>query len=336
MKIYEDYMNIIKDAVETDASSFVSKGLGVPGQYTKRSDDQFKALFSRIKKNEISPSMVTLSESINGKIDYAQQLGLHPDFGYLKGTEDTEDHYIVSTFIDIKGSTALFRKFDKQTVFLITNAILKAGIHTILIFGGYVHRLQGDGMFVYFGNRSTAKKDAVKNALSAVSVFTHFVKTDLKDYFQSQGIENIGIRTGIDLGHKEDVIWGNSGIGEISEVTTCSLHTSLASKMQSSAEKNGVVVGAYVKDELKNGEDYFTPVSSRKEAKDRYIFTDKDKNFYYTQYDFHWTKFLKTLDFIASDQFGNPSVKIRNYAIPIADSRLRPIAVKSKPYFGTK
>lgn len=333
MKIYEDYMKLIKDAIETDASNFVSKGLGIPAQYAKRSDDQFKALFSRIKKNEISPSMVTLSESINKHIDYGQHLGLHPDFGYLKGTEDTEDHYIVSTFIDIMGSTALYRKFDKQTIFLITNAILKAGIHTILIFGGYVHRLQGDGMMVYFGNRSTAKEDAIKNALSAVSVFTHFVKTDLKDYFQSQGIDNIGIRTGIDLGHKEDVIWGNSGIGEISEVTTCSLHTSLACKMQASAEKNGVVVGAHIKDGLKNGEAYFSPVSSRKEEKDRYIFTDNEKNFYYTQYDFHWTKFLKTLDFIASDQFGNPVVKIRDYARPIADSSLRPIAIKNKPYF---
>ncbi len=334
MNIYQDYMKLIKDAVDTDSSSYISKGLGVPAQSLKRSDAQFKALFSRIKDNQIAPSMITLSESVNRHIDYDQQLGLHPDFEHLKGTDIIEEHYIVSSFIDIKGSTNLFKKFDKQTVFLITNTILKAGIHTMLIFGGYVHRLQGDGLFVYFGDKALTEEDAVKKALTAISVFTHFVKTDLKEYLESVGIEYIGIRSGVDLGYEQDVIWGNSGIGEISEVTTCSLHTSLASKMQSSAEKNGVVVGANVKDEIKNGEDYFSPVAARKGEKDRYIFIDSERKFYYTQYDFLWSKFLKTLDFIASDQYGKPVVKIRNYTRPISDSNLRPIAVKSTPYFG--
>lgn len=327
-------MNLIREAVDTDGSNYLSKGLGTSGKSRRRSDQQFKALMSKIKQNEIAPSMVNLSESLNKHIDYGQQLGLHPDFKLLKGTGIIEEHYIVSTFIDIKGSTNLFKKFDKQTVFLITNTILKAGIHTMLIFGGYVHRLQGDGIFVYFGNKRMSEEEAVKKALSAVSVFTHFVKTDLKEYLESVGIEYIGIRTGVDLGYEEDVIWGNSGIGEISEVTTCSLHTSLASKMQSSAEKNGVVVGSNIKDELKNGEDFFKPVAARKGEKDRYIFTDSSKNFNYTQYDFQWAKFLKTLDFIASDQFGIPVVKIRDYSLPISDSRLRPIAVKNTPYFG--
>ena len=106
-----------------------------------------------LRNNLSNGVMVTLSESVNRHIDYNQQLGLHPDFEHLKGTDIIEEHYIVSSFIDIKGSTNLFKKFDKQTVFLITNTILKAGIHTMLIFGGYVHRLQGDGLFVYFGDK---------------------------------------------------------------------------------------------------------------------------------------------------------------------------------------
>ena len=84
MNIYQDYMKLIKDAVDSDASSYLSKGLGVPAQSLKRSDEQFKALFSRIKDNQIAPSMVTLSESVNRHIDYDQQLGLHPDFERLR------------------------------------------------------------------------------------------------------------------------------------------------------------------------------------------------------------------------------------------------------------
>lgn len=326
-------MNLIKDAVDSDSSNYLSKGLSAPAHQSKRSSEQFKALFSRVKENQIGTEMVNLSESIRRQVNYEQQLGLHPNFKELKGTDNIEEHYIVSAFIDIKGSTNLFKKFDKETVFLITNTILKAGIHTMLIFGGYVHRLQGDGLFVYFGDKTMNEEEAVKMSLTAVSVFSHFVKTDLKEYLESVGIEYIGIRTGIDLGYEEHVIWGNSGIGEISEVTTCSLHTSLASKMQASAEKNGVVVGEHIKKELKNGESFFKPVASRKGENDRYIFSDATKNFHYTQYDFLWAKFLKTLDFIASDQYGNPIVKIKDYSSPISDANLRPIAAQSMPYF---
>jgi class 3 adenylate cyclase len=332
MDIYNDYLNLIKEAVNSDPSNYISKGLGSP--YQSRSDVHFKSLLSKIKGNEIAASMLTLSENLGTSVDYDQQLGKHPNFKHLKETNGTEEHYIVSAFMDIKGSTNLFKKFNKETIYLITNAILKAGIHTVLIFGGYVHRLQGDGIFAYFGDRSMSEEEAVEMSLKAVSVYTHFVKNDLKEYFESQGIENIAIRSGIDLGHRKDVLWGNSGIGEISEITTCSLHTSLASKMQSSAMKNGVVVGENIKQQLVNGDDFFKPVSARTGSEnDRYIYRINERNFYYTQYDFKWEKFLKLQDFIAIDQYGNPVIKIKNKAKPLSIASLEPIASLNKPYF---
>lgn len=333
MKIYDDYLQIIKDAVESDASNQISKGLGYPAY--NRTNEQFKAILNRIEDKELATEMKTFSEGLGRPVNYNQQLGLHPCFAHLKNTDNVEEHYIVSVFIDIKGSTNLFKKFDKETNFLITNAIIKAGIHTALIFGGYVHRLQGDGMFLYFGDENTGQKKAVELALQMVSVYTHFVKNDLKEYLSSQGIENIGVRTGIDLGKKDDVLWGNSGIGEISEVTTCSLHTSLASKMQSSALRNGVVVGQYVIDEVL-ADDYFSPVCHRpdKTENDRYIYRIDDRNFYYTQYDFNWEKYLKKQSFVATDFDGNPIIKLPSSANTI--SALKPIAAINRPYFNER
>jgi len=333
MKIYDDYLQIIKDAVESDASNQISKGLGSP--IYSRTNEQFKAILNRVESKEIASEMKMFSEGLGRPINYNQQLGLHPSFAHLKNTDNVEEHYIVSVFIDIKGSTNLFKKFDKETNFLITNAIIKAGIHTALIFGGYVHRLQGDGMFLYFGDENTEQKKAVELTLQMVSVYTHFVKNDLKEYLLSQGIENIGVRTGIDLGKKEDVLWGNSGIGEISEVTTCSLHTSLASKMQSSAMRNGVVVGQYVKDEIL-ADDLFNLVSNRpdKTKNDRYIYRIDDRNFYYSQYDFNWEKYLKKQSFVAIDFNGNPIIKLPSNVNTI--SALKPIAAINKPYFNER
>jgi adenylate cyclase len=334
MNIYNDYMNIIKEAVDSDSSNYLNKGLGYPSP--KRSNEQFVNLYSKINENKIAPSLRTFSDTLGKTIDFNQELGSHPSFIHLKSTSNTEEHYIVSAFFDIKGSTNLFKKFDKETVFLITNAILKAGIHTALIFGGYVHRLQGDGIFVYFGNKSIDEKEAVSQALQAVSVYTYFVKNDLKEYLQAQGIENISIRSGIDLGYDKNVLWGNSGIGEISEITTCSLHTSLASKMQSSATSNGVVVGQYVKDEMMDDE-YFSTVTSRTGSEnDRYIYRIDDRNFYYTQYDFKWEKFLKKQNYIATDQMGRAIVKTGASLSPLSTTSLKPIADLNKPYFSNE
>jgi adenylate cyclase len=332
MNIYNDYMDVIKEAVNSDSSKFINEGLGQPTFH--RSKEQFSNLYLKASQKNIAPSLESFSSKIGTVIDYEQQLGLHPDFGHLKNSNTTEEHYIVSAFIDIKGSTNLFKKFDKETIFLITNAIQRAGIHTALIFGGYIHRLQGDGIFVYFGGKNISREKAVLQALQAVSVYTHFVKNDLKEYFNSQGIENISIRTGIDLGYTEDVLWGNAGIGEISEVTTCSLHTSLASKMQSSAQTNGIVVGDFIKSELENSDDLFKPVSRRTgNENDRYIYRIADRNFNYTQYDFNWERFLKKQPFIAVDQFGNVIPKTNNIVNPLTIASLKPIAEVSKPYF---
>ena len=325
-------MDVIKEAVYSDSSNLTSGRFGK--SINLRSKEQFSDIYMRASQKDIAPSLRSFSNKIDISINYEQQLGLHPDFEYLKNTNTTEEHYIVSAFIDIKGSTNLFKKFDKETVFLLTNAIQRAGIHTALIFGGYIHRLQGDGIFVYFGGKNIPKDKAVLHALQAVSVYTHFVKTDLKEYFKSQGIENISIRSGIDLGYAKDVLWGNAGIGEISEVTTCSLHTSLASKMQSNAETNGIVVGDYIKNELNSKDDFFKPVCHRTENEnDRYIYRIDDRNFKYTQYDFNWSQFLKKQPFIATDQYGNSIPKTDNILNPLSVDNLKPIAEVNKPYF---
>lgn len=328
MEIYEDYMNLIKDAVKRDPSSQLDS------QFFTKADriTNLTSLNSRYSGHEIAPSLSKLAVTLQKDLDFDQQLGLHPNFRELKYNGKTEEHYIVSVFVDIKGSTNLFKRFDKETIHVIVEAILKAGIHTALIFEGYVHRLQGDGMFLYFGGKNLDKKSAINQALQMVSVYSYFIQNDLKEYFKANGIEGIFVRSGIDLGKDEDVLWVKSGIGEISEVTTCSLHTSLASKMQSFAENNGVVVGDFVVDEM-GEDDLFSPVCKRTQKEnDRYIFQIPEKQFRYTQYDFNWEKFLKQQEFIALDRFGLPVIKFQDKSVEKKEF-LEPIARENKPYY---
>lgn len=334
MNIYTDYFNVIKEAVQADQKNTLSKGLsGI-----RPSNESYKATFSsinnKISDKELAPSMRHYSEiSGLGKPNYSQTLGLHPDFSHLKATHTTEEHYIISCFVDIVGSTNLFKKFSKETVFLITNTLVKANIHTALIHGGYIQRIQGDGLFVYFGGKSISKEKAIKDALLSLSTYSYFVQNDLKDYLLSQGVENISIRSGIDIGDAEDVLWGSCGIENISEVTTCSLHTSLASKMQSYANKFGIVAGDNVKRLISKSEDFFSVVSKRTgNENDRYIFRNPEEGFNYTQYDFNWEKFLKQQPNVTFDQNGRLNFKLAISNPQLNPAHLKPIAELSKPY----
>lgn len=336
MRIFEDYLSTVKAAMAADPKS---GNLNENWNKTKgelRKAFSASSLSASVPEKRLLPSLETFANELGLQPNFNQKLGLHPDHEHLKYTNNIENDYIISMFVDIKGSTNLFKRYRPETVWIITNTIQRAAIHTCLIFGGYVHRLQGDGLFVYFGDKNTSTELSVKRALQFAGIFTYFVKTDLKQLFNEQGIEDIYTRIGIDLGYDRDVIWGMAGIGEISEVTTCSLHTSLASKMQSNAVSNGIVVGDHVKNEVIALSEFFTPVCQRTQNEnDRYIFRIQDDNWNYTQYDFAWLPFLKKQDYIATDLHGD--LQLKQKTISTFDrniNNLAPIAAISKPFYG--
>ncbi len=247
-----------------------------------------------------------LSNILHPTVLQNANIGQHNDFKHLKGTDQTEMHYIVSVFIDIAGSTNLHRGYDLEEIFQITNTIQSAAIHTCLSVGGQIQRLQGDGVFAYFGGKNITKKAATEQALIACSMFTYFVKNDLKEVFLGDEIEDIKTRIGIDFGDDNEVMWATFGLMNVSELTTLSLHTSLASKMQAHANENGIVVGQNIKDLLQSDEDFFDLVrNAAGEVTKRYIYEDKKKGIHYTQYRFEWYRYLKSLPFIGCDRDGN-------------------------------
>jgi len=305
--IYENYINRIKNVVaENRQRNDLTKA------WTSYSDidvlSKTKADLLKEQKlfnNKLQLKAQPLQLIMHPNIEDAR-IGLHPDFKHLKGTDMMEYHYIVSVFIDIKGSTNLHNEYDLEEIYVITNTIQSAAIHTCLSLGGHVQRLQGDGVFAYFGGKSVDKNQAVKSAVIACSMFTYFVDNDLNKIFLQDEIENIKTRIGIDFGDDNTVLWANFGVLDVSELTTLSLHTSLASKMQSWAKSNGIVVGQNIKDKLEADESLFDLVrNSKGEVTKRYIFESEKKGFRYTQYSFNWYKFLKTLPNIRSDESGN-------------------------------
>lgn len=263
------------------------------------------SLYDRKKDESLFESLNPLSAVAGKQGKYHEKPGAHPDFQHIKSANTVEHHYITSMFIDIKNSTGLFKKYEPLTVANITTTIQRAAIHTCWYFDGYVQRFNGDGLMVYFGGKNTSIASSVHNSISAASFFSYFMKNDLKNLFLEQGVEDIYTRIGIDTGENETVLWHLAGMGDCCEITTCSLHTSLAPKMQSNASSNGIMVGDNVKKNSNCTNELFSIKWNEKEGKEeRYIFQIPEENFNYTQWQFSWEKFLKNHPLVHTDADG--------------------------------
>ncbi|MDN8971993.1 adenylate/guanylate cyclase domain-containing protein, partial [Staphylococcus aureus] len=65
----------------------------------------------------------------------------------------------------------------------------------------------------------------------------------LKKFFESENLEPLKIRIGIDFGDDSSVLWSKYGIDGINEITSTSIHTDLASKLQNKAPSNKIMIG---------------------------------------------------------------------------------------------
>jgi adenylate cyclase len=329
MNTFSEYQSIIEKALNRNERY---KNLNESRAYATFSNDgslgkyTMSDYMSNRSQLSLSTDLVGIANKM-GVIPFDNQIiGHHPHFNHLKGTTDTEKHYIISAFIDIKGSTNLFKKYDEETNMIITNTIQLAAINVCQLFGGFIQRIQGDGLFVYFGGKNIDKTKSTQHCLTALSLFSYFVKNDLKRVFEQHGIERIFTKIGIDFGDDDKVLWGVAGKENTSEIATYSLHTSLAAKMQAFAKSNEIIVGQYIKDKANFDPILYTVVEAQ-----RYIFSDQDNAFYYTQYVFDWLKYLKSSQHIATSVTGEITIKPQIATIPSIAS-LKEVVGESRPY----
>ncbi|MGN6298308.1 MAG: adenylate/guanylate cyclase domain-containing protein [Ginsengibacter sp.] len=337
-KLYKNYADDIAHYLRQGKKENIQKGFSY-NRLNENLTSHPKMLWFDKTKNEANFRSLSALNTVTGvNIKYEEKLGAHPSFSYLKTTNGSEYYYIVSMFVDVRNSTGLFRKYHPDVVANICRTIQLAAIHTCWYFDGYIHRLQGDGLMVYFGGKGAPKQKAVDNALMAASFISYFVKNDLKNLFEEQGVNRIYTRIGIDFGDDNDTLWHNAGIGECSEVTTTSLHTSLACKMQAQAEGNGVVVGDNILPFKSNDKSYFTYKKYKKNGSEQpYVYEIPEENFRYKQHDFNWEKFLKNHPQIQEDENGDltfvgPSI-VPNPRIQQNINQLQQNVSGYKPYF---
>ncbi|MGG7552444.1 hypothetical protein ACQ7CX_17685 [Chryseobacterium arthrosphaerae] len=336
-KLYKNYADEIAYYLNQEKTSHFQKSFSAGSLNENRKYSPKMSWLDKTKNEANFRSLSALDAFTGIERKYEEKLGSHPSFQHLKNTTDSEYHYIVSMFIDVKNSTGLFKKYTPDVVAGICRVIQNATIHTCWHFDGYVHRLQGDGLMVYFGGKEVPKQIAVENALLAGGFINYFVKNDLKNLFEEKGVNRIYTRIGIDFGDDDKTLWHDTGIGDCSEITTTSLHTSLSCKMQGQAESNGIVVGGNILPFRPDHQDYFRYKKYRANGEERdNIYEIPEDNFRYKQYDFNWERYLKNHPKIQQDHNGGlllpQSIEQQNIYIKNNISQLEKNATGYKPY----
>lgn len=291
--------NVLNYAIDKDISNFDgSKTIKkLSARELKSFDNSFLSESFMVTPDE---GLINLGKKLGVRPSKNHQIGKHPDYIHLIPNRTNEYHEIVSIFIDLKGSKNLLAKYGNDTTYYITKVIQSLAIHVCNVFGGYIQRIEGDGLFVYFGEKDIDRKEYIKNSLIANSIITYFVKNDLKDLFEEEGIDRVYTRTGIDFGYDNDIMWAVNGTYQHYELTTTGLHTSLAKSMQGNGSSNSIIVGEHIKENCLPFIDLFKDVKDSNGNIIRYVYHNPQ----YRQYDFNWYSFLKSLNLIKS-QDGN-------------------------------
>lgn len=172
-------------------------------------------------------------------------IGSHPDFSAIEYDDSTVKQYICTIFFDIKGSTRLSLLYSLEEVFTIKNSMLKATIEIIRAFDGYVHRLMGDAVMAFFGSSFKTKEDAVIDAINCCMTLKMFMDQSVKPSLEKMGFDttDFGFRVGCDFGKDDEVLWGAYGFDSVGEISPTGLPVDMASKLQSLADKNSVMLG---------------------------------------------------------------------------------------------
>jgi adenylate cyclase len=277
---------------------------------------QFSVFEKLAKSHDIEKVRPPIEElrSLFGKETsiFSGSIGTHPDF---VDTSILPHHqYICSLFLDISGSTKLGIKFPLSKVRLYKNAILSTAIEIFQAFDGHIHRLQGDAVFAYFGHKTMKKSEALINAINAASLMQSYNKHTLSKFFEENNLPPLRIRIGIDIGDDSDVLWSKYGIGNVTEVTSTSIHTDLAAKLQSQSPRNKIMIGENVYNYLELSDEFLeikTRTENGKTVEDRYVLKDTNLYAYYQMRVFNWEKYLDSFSSLPKSDSGS-----RTYSSP--------------------
>ena len=145
-----------------------------------------------------------------------------------------EERYVVSMFVDMRGSTKLSEERLPFDIVFLINRFVDAASQAVTEAGGQPNQFVGDGVLALFGldvDRATACRQALRAAAlvaSNVAYLNHQFATEVRDPIQY----GIGIHAG-------PMLIGRIGYGEAVDLTVVGNAVNVASRLEAVAKQKG-------------------------------------------------------------------------------------------------
>ena len=178
--------------------------------------------------------------------------------GYkYKGTADDSEGYLrplvgkrldlTIMYVDLVGSTSMSLEISQSKFITIISSFVHEMAHAVKRYDGYVLKFVGDAVLAYFPNDIDAKKgtnDSLKCAFSMIET----IKSGMNPILNQYDYPDLKIKIGIDAGQIMAISYGigNSDF----PIDLIGPPMNIASKIQSLAKPNQVLVGSDVYEKL--------------------------------------------------------------------------------------
>ncbi|MFL0808834.1 MAG: adenylate/guanylate cyclase domain-containing protein [Agarilytica sp.] len=143
-------------------------------------------------------------------------------------------------FSDIQGFSSLSEELESETVETLLNQYLTEMTKIVVHHKGNVDKFMGDGLMVLFGDSQSEslKADCVRCVSMAIEMRKKM--KELQNLWFNQGIKKpLRIRMGINTGYSTVGTFGSS---HYMDYTALGTHVNLASRLESAAEANEILV----------------------------------------------------------------------------------------------
>ena len=154
-----------------------------------------------------------------------------------QGGGEGERRIVTILFADIKGSTALAEKLDPEDWAEVMNRAFEYLIEPIYRYEGIVARLMGDAILAFFGAPVAHEDDPQRGVLAALAILEGMNR--YREILQAEKGLDFGVRIGLNTGL---VVVGHVGSDLKSEYTAMGDAINLASRMQTAAEPNTILI----------------------------------------------------------------------------------------------
>jgi adenylate cyclase len=179
---------------------------------------------------------------------------------YLKRHVHSKTNLVIM-FVDINNSTQMSLTLSEKKFALILQTFAQEVGITVLGYGGYVFKYEGDAIIALFPAEYDRTK-ACKNALNCSRTILEVINEVINPVFKEYNLSEITIRIGLAYGYALVVLYGKSL--EEAHIDIVGSSISLASKIASIAQPNQILVGEYIYNILRSSaknEDFLANVN---------------------------------------------------------------------------